>query len=600
MDQKKKSLKLLEILAIKLKFKMEKVQKKRTKEERQRFYGFNPWEFFRERGVRKGREIIDYNRRLASLSKITKSINSEARIGRILRLILKSAVGLTESDYGVIFFRKGYELEAVRSHKIRPRGKDLIIKSWRGIVGHVFKTKKAYYTNDTRKDKYFVPWESRRDALSELSVPIIISRRVEGILIVGSRKTGKYGNADTRITKDLAESTAITLKKVRDFEELNRLKRFSDKIINSSSLGMLITDNAGRTIRYNRAAKTLFSSDLLRLGKKIEFPSEVNLPAIDKIIKKIKSEKKSVVFENILHRIKKSPQYYDLRVDPLFTEHGELESILLTKENITKRVILEQKIREINVVLEKKVRQRTRRLKSLNKRLKKSIDARMQFVADVSHELRTPLTIIRGNIELLLQNKDNIPTEKREAMKSIVGETKSISKRLDSLIDLIHERAEDERIEMRIFRFDKLIREVIERVNPIAREKRLKIILKNNPEVQYIGDREKIKEVLLNIITNAIKYNRIWGKIWVNVEQNENKLKIECMDTGVGISKEDLPFIFDRFYRAKEIEAYKKKRGSGIGLAVSRWVIKAHGGQIKVKSKSGKGTHFTILLPLPL
>jgi len=578
---------------------MTEVKEKIAKKELGRkFYNFNPLEFWRERGEKKSREIIDYNRRLASLSKITKSINSEARIGRILRLILKSAISLTESNYGVIFFRKGNELEAARSYKIKPRGMDLIIKPWRGIVGHVFKTKRPYYTNDTRKDKFFVPWESRRDSLSELSVPIIINRKIEGILIVGSKFSDKYSDTDVKITRDLAESTAIALKKVKNFEDLSRLKRFSDKIINSSSLGMLIADNEGKTIRYNRAAKSLFSSRLLRFSKKLEFPEEVRLPSIDKIIKKIKDDRQSVVFENILHRTRGKVQYYDLRIDPIFNQQDELESILLTKENITKRVILEKRIRELNVILEKKVRKRTRKLKSLNKRLKKSIDARMQFVADVSHELRTPLTIIRGNIELLLRNKNNIPQDEREAMKGIVEETKGISKRLDSLIDLIHQRAEGERIEMRIFRFDKLIREVIERVNPLAKEKRLKIILKNNPNIQYMGDREKIKEVLLNVITNAIKYNRIWGKIWINVRLNENGLKIECVDTGVGIAKDDLPFIFDRFYRAKEIEAYKKKRGSGIGLAISRWIIKAHGGQINVKSRAGKGTHFTIFLPL--
>jgi signal transduction histidine kinase len=103
--------------------------------------------------------------------------------------------------------------------------------------------------------------------------------------------------------------------------------------------------------------------------------------------------------------------------------------------------------------------------------------------------------------------------------------------------------------------------------------------------------------MILNISSNAVKYNQYNGKIWLDVRFQNNNIEVEISDTGIGIAQVDLPFIFDRFYRAKDIERYKKKGGSGIGLAVSRWIAKAHGGDIKVESKVGTGSKFIVILP---
>jgi signal transduction histidine kinase len=321
------------------------------------------------------------------------------------------------------------------------------------------------------------------------------------------------------------------------------------------------------------------------------------LPSIDDIIKILVSEKKSLVFETIYHYQSQGREYFDLRIDPLFNRQGEIESVLLTKENVTKKVILDQRIQEMNKILERKVLERTKRLKKLNERLKESMASKLQFVADVSHELRTPLTVIQGNIELLQRSKNKIPAEDREAMQDVVEETKSVSNKLENLINLIHERAKADKIRSTQFEFSKMIEEVVEVTQRLAKEKQIVITLKNNPKIQFYGSREKIKEMLLNISINAVKYNQYRGKIIINIEIKANNIEIEVADTGIGIAAADLPFIFDRFYRAKDIERYKKKGGSGIGLAVSRWIAKTHGGEIKVKSKIGIGTKFVVILP---
>lgn len=561
----------------------------------------NPWtnlvDFLRRVNAARRSEILLYNKRLSLLSRIAKTINSEENINKILRLILKGAVNLTQSSSGVIFFKKEAKLEALETYGIKIIKKDLIIRPWRGIVGHVLSSKRSYFTNNTDHDRYFVPWGSGKRVHAELAVPIVINNEVYGVLIVSSRDYDKYSNVDELLMKDLSENASIAIKKVKQLDELERLKNFSDNVINSSSLGMLVTNLKGETIRYNKAAEKLFSKEFLSLGQKIIFPTNVSLPSIDDIIKILVSEKKSLVFETIYHYQSRGREYFDLRIDPLFNRQGEIESVLLTKENVTKKVILDQRIQEMNKILERKVLERTKRLKKLNERLKESMASKLQFVADVSHELRTPLTVIQGNIELLQRSKNKIPAEDREAMQDVVEETKSVSNKLENLINLIHERAKADKIRSTQFEFSKMIEEVVEVTQRLAKEKQIVITLKNNPKIQFYGSREKIKEMLLNISTNAVKYNQYRGKIIINIEIKANNIEIEVADTGIGIAAADLPFIFDRFYRAKDIERYKKKGGSGIGLAVSRWIAKTHGGEIKVKSKIGIGTKFVVILP---
>lgn len=416
----------------------------------------SPWtnlvDFLRRVNAARRSEILLYNKRLSLLSRIAKTINSEAKINKILRLILKGAVNLTNSNAGVIFFRRGKKLKAVESYGIKVVAQDLIIRPWRGIVGHVLKSKKSYLCNNTDHDKYFVAWGSAKQAHSELAIPIIINRQVVGVLIVSSRDYDKYQKIDEMVLKDLGENATIAIKNARESQ------------------------------------------------------------------------------------------------------------------------ILEEKVRW-------------------------ALASRMQFVADVSHELRTPLTVIQGNIELLKRSKNRIPKRDQEAMEDVIVETKNVANKLENLINLIHEGSRPNRIEISQFELSQLIDEVAEMARRLAKEKRIEVINKNNTQIKFFGDREKIKEMMLNLAANAVKYNQYRGRVMLTTQIKRNKIEIEVADTGIGIAKPDLPFIFDRFYRAQDIERYKKKGGSGIGLSVSRWIARAHGGEIKVESKVGVGTKFIVILP---
>jgi signal transduction histidine kinase/putative methionine-R-sulfoxide reductase with GAF domain len=561
----------------------------------------NPWnnlvDFLRRVNASRRSEIILYNRRMSLLSKIAKTISSEEEVSKILQLILNGAVDLTKSSSGVIFFKHEVKLEALETFGIKVVKKDLIIRPWRGIVGHVLSSKRSYLCNNTDRDRYFIAWSSGKRIHSELAVPIIIDGEVYGVIIVSSRDYNKYSKVDETLLKDLSQNASIAIKKAKAYDELERLKNFSDNVINSSSLGMLVTDINGETIRFNKAAENLFSPELLRLGEKVIFPKDVSLPTIDEMIKILKLEKVSLVFETIRHFQNRGREYFDLRVDPLFNRQGEIVSVLLTKENVTKKVLLDQRIQEMNKILERKVLARTKRLKKLNEKLRESLSSKMQFVADVSHELRTPLNIILGNIELLQKSHSRIPVHDKEAMRDVVIESRRIATKLENLITLIHEGARADKIALKQFEFSKMINEVLEMTRKLSKEKRIEVMIKNNLKLEFIGDRERIKEMILNISTNAVKYNQYNGKIILDVQIKDNNIEVLVSDTGIGIAKVDLPFIFDRFYRAKDIERYKKKGGSGIGLAVSRWIARAHGGDIKVESRVGTGSKFTVVLP---
>src|SRR3989304_5213867 len=188
-----------------------------------------PWtnlvDFLRRVNASERSEILAYKKRLSLLSRIAKTINSEAEIKKILRLILKGAVNLTNSNTGVIFFRRKKELRAVESYGIKVVPKDLIIRPWRGIVGHVLKTKKSYLCNNTDHNRYFVAWGSGKRAHSELAVPIIIERGGGGVLIVSSRDYDKYQKIDEIVLKDLSENASIAIKNAKTNQVLEERVR---------------------------------------------------------------------------------------------------------------------------------------------------------------------------------------------------------------------------------------------------------------------------------------------------------------------------------------------------------------------------------------
>ncbi len=225
-------------------------------------------------------------------------------------------------------------------------------------------------------------------------------------------------------------------------------------------------------------------------------------------------------------------------------------------------------------------------------RLESAFIAQRRFVADASHELRTPLTIIRGNIEMLRRSGSIQNTEMQEALDDVIAEAERMTRLVGGLLALARADAGQE-IARASVRLDELVENIHREVQPSAGKVGLELGERQAIEVQ--GDLDALKQLLLILVDNGIKYTPPGGRVTVAVRERAGFAEISVQDTGPGIAPEDLPNIFERFYRAT---AARGQEGTGLGLAIALWIARAHGGDIVVESSPGTGSCFTIRLPL--
>jgi heavy metal sensor kinase len=234
---------------------------------------------------------------------------------------------------------------------------------------------------------------------------------------------------------------------------------------------------------------------------------------------------------------------------------------------------------------------------SLNRmitRLEDALDHNRRFSADVSHELRTPLTILRGELEHVIQ-LPNLRAEVVDSVGSALEEIERLAKIVESLLAISRLDSGGAGIECHPFDLAALSRMTADQMQLLASEKHVSLTCKSTGAVLAIADETRIKQVLVNLLDNAIKYTRTDGHVTVSVEALENNVLLTVIDDGVGIPAESLPHVFERFYRAEK--ARSRSEGFGLGLSLVDAVCRAHGGEASIESTEGLGTSVKVKLP---
>ncbi|MEK7565465.1 MAG: ATP-binding protein, partial [Patescibacteria group bacterium] len=233
---------------------------------------------------------------------------------------------------------------------------------------------------------------------------------------------------------------------------------------------------------------------------------------------------------------------------------------------------------------------------NLLNRLDQAFKRERQFIGDVAHELKTPLATLQSGAEIILSKKRN-NEEYEKAFKESLVDIHRLSVTLKNILDLAWLGADNATITGEIFNLSAEVTELRDMITKIAIAKKIKINGVIADDIFVSGKKDKINRALLNILDNAIKYTPEKGTITLSLKKKNSQVLIEISDTGSGIAKEDLPHIFERFYRGGKTG---KTFGSGLGLAIAQAAITSHHGEIKVTSKLGHGTTFTIILPLTI
>jgi two-component system OmpR family sensor kinase len=225
-------------------------------------------------------------------------------------------------------------------------------------------------------------------------------------------------------------------------------------------------------------------------------------------------------------------------------------------------------------------------------RLEALFTSQQRLLADVSHELRTPLTVIKGNVDLMRRMK----SLDEESMMSIDQEAGRLTRLVGGLLLLAQAESGKLALNMQQVELDLLLTEVFQEMTILAGS-RVRVHLNEIDQVYVRGDRDRLKQVFINLVANAIQYTPQGGEVFLSLEKIGEQARIICRDTGPGIPAEDLPHIFERFYRAEKSRTRGKTTGFGLGLSIANWIVERHGGRIEVESKDGKGTTFAIWLP---
>jgi len=231
-------------------------------------------------------------------------------------------------------------------------------------------------------------------------------------------------------------------------------------------------------------------------------------------------------------------------------------------------------------------------------RLERAFAQQRRFAADASHELRTPLTIIKGDLDVV-RRRPRSPAEYEAAIDRVDEEVTRLGALMEDLLTLARADSGQAELAREFVYLDALVDDVVARLRRLAEAGGLALETRLARDVAVVGDTARLRQMVLNLVSNAVKYTPAEGRVRVTLTGQDGWARLEVADTGIGIALADLPHVFDRFFRADEARA-RTEGGTGLGLAIARWTVEAHGGRLTVASRPGEGSVFTVLLPLAM
>jgi signal transduction histidine kinase len=237
-------------------------------------------------------------------------------------------------------------------------------------------------------------------------------------------------------------------------------------------------------------------------------------------------------------------------------------------------------------------------LNAMISRLETSFAGLRRFTADASHELKTPLAVLRADVERAMTETAS-STERMVALEEALQEVRRMADLVESLLTLA--RADEGRFDVHRepVELQPLVQEVYETAQILGEAQGVTVNLPFTADVVVMGDRTRLRQLFLNLVTNAIKYTPAGGKVELGLGRHPDNVTFAVRDTGIGISAADFPHIFERFWRADRVRSRMSERGGfGLGLAISQWIAQAHGGTLTASSRLGRGSLFTVTLPL--
>jgi PAS domain S-box-containing protein len=421
-----------------------------------------------------------------------------------------------------------------------------------------------------------------RDKLNDLAEKLLIKER--HILDT---------NEKLEVAKQqLIKKNKALIKNEQEFQinnlELKNKEMHYRTLFETSTDAIFVETLTGNILDCNNSACLLYGynkEEILNLKVDDLIPEYLMSEIKDKISDYVR--KQNFSFEGLAKN--KNGKIFPVEITGAITKINGEDVAVVYVHNIENRKKTEKRLKMIN-----------EELRNVNEELKSLDELKNNFLSNVSHELRTPLVAVRGYTEIIISGKSGVVSEKQK------GQLNIILRSIDRLVSLINSLLEFTRLNsgkshLKCVFFDMktLIKNSIKELRFKLSEKHI-VVEQNFDEQECLifADRYKISQVLINILDNAIKFSEYSSVIKISLKRQEKILLISVKDSGIGIDRENLPKIFERFYQV-DSSATRKFGGLGIGLAICKFIIELHNGKIDVKSELGQGTEFIFSLPLP-
>jgi PAS domain S-box-containing protein len=505
---------------------------------------------------------------LAALYEIGRALNSTLEPDEVLDLILGMTLDLFQADAGSIMLIQDDHLRIRRARGLSPEVVEKTrVPLGQGIAGWVAQTGEMLLLNGRIEDPRFSNLVPRQDEISSsLCTPLRSRKGVIGVMMVRRAGTKRFSRSQLDFFASVADQASLALENARLFQsEQERSRQLALEqqkfraIFRDMADGVLVVDHGGGVTHINDAARRLLGLHQEKIG----IPLSDLLPHLPLHVVRQAASGPGEVFEADI-KLPSSAGNTVLRVTATSLEAEPVapEGLVLLLHDVTERV-------------------RVERMKS-------------EFLSAISHELKTPLTTVSGFLELML-NREYDRSRQEQYLSISLAEAQRLQRLIEDLLTLSRLESGQFRLQPVPVFFDQLAASVLagfsERYPGFHFELRVEGEL---PPLEADGD--LLIQVLVNLVSNSVKYSPDGGDVRVLVRGEPQGIRVSVEDQGIGIPRDKIPFVFDRFYRVDN-SLTRRTGGTGLGLANARYIVEGHGGTIWAESPVEKGSRFTFVLP---
>lgn len=532
--------------------------------------------------------------RLETLVKLNQM--SEASLQEIIDFAREEGVRLTSSNMGYIAFVDEDEMimrivswtdNAMNRCKVEDKKLEYKIRKT-GLWGEAVRKRKVFINNNYRDPnplKRGYP-KGHVDIVRHMDVPIFEGDRVVALAGVAN-KAQDYDNSDVRQLTLLMQGMWRLVQRRKAEEKIRKSEDKFRTIFSSTNDAIFMHDFDGNLMEVNRAAyeKLGYSREEMLSMNTMDLNTRPSVEEIPERINYLK-EKGNAIFEATYENKDGTP--IPMEISAQIIEYEDKPSILVVARDVTERKKAEEELKRY-----------AEELAEANEELKSLDKMKDEFLSNVSHELKTPLTSIKGYTQLLSDGTlGELNEEQLKAQKTVSRNSDRLKRLVDSLLYLSRIQAGTVEYFFEPLQIGELLGHIQEDLKIQADQKRINLELKLDEDMPLInGDRDKLTDMITNIVDNAIKFTPEEGNITINSFVDDKDIHITVKDTGIGIPKEMIDNLFQRFY---QIDASRKRKygGTGLGLYISKTIAEAHKGTIWIESEGeGRGTEVHIRIP---